>query len=362
MDPAREPFDPEVESGVADFVRFRDRHLARQIPEPPRPWQDLTAGLARMQQERISHHRARHWFLRPGGLVAVAALAAMTYVIGVRRDTTTAPPPVKTVPSAAPAPASAKAERPASASSTSSEPAPPLPDPRVEVRILSVLHAAGADLGDPVEIRFDRGTWKVAALGLEAARAAQLREALAVLPAVQLVVDGAGPAGVDIGRPAAPPDTIAPPALIFAPQLESYFGSKAELLKAIDGALDHSQAVLAHAYALHDLEQRFPPAVEAALGEPERRLLDNIRLDHNRAVSAERGGVAADFRGLAGALGISTPVPSEVRVPLLDAAVRWDRILGVVLGGAGTGRAPSLLKQDLSDAYADLQRSLEGVR
>jgi len=233
-------------------------------------------------------------------------------------------------------------------------------DRNVEVHILAALHRVGADLGDPIEVQFADRHWKVLAIESNPARVETLRQVIGALSGVELVLNPERLVIEGLSEPpAATRDAKSPAAvLIFASQLERYFGSRAELNSAADRALDRSQAILARAHALDRLDREFPPNIAKELGAPEIETLRMIRADHYRAAASMRRGLETDFALLAAALGLENPTASDARPALLTAAARWDHALAVVLGGAATNLAQDQLKAELSAAYAGVHRSL----
>jgi hypothetical protein len=164
--------------------------------------------------------------------------------------------------------------------------APPAPRPATvrplavrQLRALVALHSIYADLGE-VEISAAGGTLAIRSVGIDAARREQIRQALGSVDGVEVTLDDGGPAPPPKVRSggAAKPVPEAPLRGLLASKLDS----GASIDEALDRILDTSDAMLAQAFALHSLADRFPPAAEAALTDADRASLLQLRDDYSR--------------------------------------------------------------------------------
>ena len=153
-------------------------------------------------------------------------------------------------------------------------PPPPSIGPAEELRVIAALHRIGADLGDPVEVARENNAVVVKGTGLTPQREAQVRDAVAEVAGTVVRFDepGADRLGVVETRRV---DVAA----ASRTELGSRLGED-----TVNRILDASEAVMARAYALRALARRFPPPVEAALPEADRRLLGSLRSEHSIAL------------------------------------------------------------------------------
>lgn len=341
----------EMRALVGDFVRYRTRILIPSRPAPPRPWADLPFDRVRPPALSAtpfsSSSTAARLAWRPAALAIVLALAmaaagylAVTVAQQQQRQAISKPPQ--------PRPPAVGLPQPAVASPAPRAPAANARTELTEIQILAALHRIGADLGEAIELRREAGAWTVAAIALGPGRESEVRAALP--PAVRFVIEQPRPSPeAALGRPA----TGAVAALAPPNALTSRLGGPAAFERTANRILEESDALLGRAYALRNLERRFPS--EAALDSASRELLGQMRRDHRSAFTAHAGQLEELTRPVRDALN-APPVRRGAGPPhdRVEAGQRLDQVLNALLAGAPTAKSEDELAAELSEALGRL--------
>lgn len=236
-----------------------------------------------------------------------------------------------------------------------------------ELKVLSVLHEIGADLGDPVEVQLSEGRVMVGGVGIAAQRQRQIHELLDSRPNV--VVQFSEPAPL----PSAPETaaqsaagTTAPPK---APAgLEEQLGGHAEFAAFSSQVLVWNDKAMAHAYALRKLAQRFPAAVEAGLNPEDRQLLRDMAREHTAAMTAQWANIRRVLIPVLISLGGSAPegqgAPSATQwqpaaEDLFRASRREEVLLSILLGVAPGEKAGADLPSQVLSAANQLRADVD---
>jgi hypothetical protein len=279
-----------------------------------------------------------------------------------------------------PAPATdvrADAARTGSAASSSASPAEaggrlpdaPLATPAEELQVLAALHRLGADLGEPVEVSRSGSHVVVSGLGVEPERQRQIEAALRNLPKTVLQFGVESGAGVpdQAQLPSRPPAMRQPGE--WPARLEDNIGGRAQVEQLVAAVLEQSEQMMARAFALRRLAERFPPAAEDQLGEPERRLLRGMLRDHAAALHWRVEEIQRTMRPALAALGVphaeaaGPPLPGDWQSATRELFARARRVeqeLAALLGGAPSEISPELLPSSLSEGLETLRAGAAG--
>jgi len=233
-----------------------------------------------------------------------------------------------------------------------------------ELQVVAALHEIGADLGDPVEVARTGSSVVVSGVGISPPRQKQIREAVAAIPHVQIQFsDPATAAAAD----AVVPDTPASPAKPSAIQsrVEQQIGGRAEFERFSSQILDRNEAMMARAYALRTMAERYP--TETEMTAEDRQLLHDILRDNAAGLTREIGvidrALTPVLTAMGGSAGNRSIAPQSTWEPSAEAVARAAHrveilvsvMMGATPGNAGVDRLPS----DLLSAIHDLRAELE---
>jgi len=219
-----------------------------------------------------------------------------------------------------------------------------------EVKVWALLHQLKADLGEPVEITRAEGKVRVSGVGLAEERQQEIAAQLAAVPHVE--VRFADPAPVP-ATAAAARATLRSGESPLAAELERAFGSRAMVDTVAAEALDHADALMARAYALRRLRERFPQGA-ATLPDSGAGALGAIERDHLNALLAHASQLdrllAPAMRSLGAADG-----GSEGERNLFAASYALERSVSMLFGGADAAGDARQLPARLLERLAQVQ-------
>jgi hypothetical protein len=221
-----------------------------------------------------------------------------------------------------------------------------------EVLVVAALHRIGADLGDPVRATVEGGKVSVGGIGLAPSREVEIREALALIPGVQINFQE----GHSVGSGASRSVTVVAGRSPFEARLLLWAGGQEAWEQYADRVLDESDAILARSHALRNLAMEFPDARRAELNPSAAAQLSEIAASHRAALDRHIAAIEALLAPVREALNAPAAVTPPAGRDLLAAAQRLDRVLSVVFGGAATDLTPTQLLAELSDASAGISK------
>jgi anti-sigma factor RsiW len=276
-------------------------------------------------------------------------------------------PPVNPIASAA---APAPEIRAASPAASSNNIAPTLAAPAIgdELRVLTALHEIGADLGDPVEVSRDSSQIVVSGVGIAPERQQEIQQALRSMPGV-VVRFRESPAADAQPQPAKP---VNPTTATDIPQVQAriaeQMGGRAHFDQLAAQVLDLSEPLMARAYALRRLVDRFPVAVEAELSPQDLATLRRLQREHTAALRQQtveleqilKPALKSSGRG-SSALGLSSDAWQPATEELFQSARSMEKLLAVMFGAAPGDVAASSaqLPAQLMTAVTDLRAKVE---
>ncbi len=241
--------------------------------------------------------------------------------------------------------------------------------PSDELRVFALLRSAGADLGEPIEVTRSGPHVLVSGVGVTEERRRELAAQLILLPRVKVEFSEAGPAA------AAPQaSSVTPQASARAPRqsrlpadIERQLGGRASFEQFSDQILDWNEALLSRAHALRRLAERFPPASESVLAEPEKQLLANLRRAHAAALHETALLIEARVHPVLLALGARPASPLDRFAgswqagaqELVAQARRLDANLAVMLGVVAGEQAVEDLPSQLISSLNRLRLTAE---
>lgn len=347
----------DLQATVTGFMRYKERILESQLPEPPAGWRNLkleferidrTVPPPRFQDRMVARYGVPA--IRVASVAVVLAVTSLGYVV-VRQFNAPAEiqpavpqerlvgQPVPGAPNRVPAPVLRVQEQAGGVA-----PHPATFKSNAEVQVVAALHRAGADLGEPIEITRDsQGQVIVTATSLESGRRAQVQQALAAISGVQLKFQDARPAGRGPARATA---LVEGGRLPWQAELEQILGGRAAVEGFGNTVLDLSDNVVARAHALRKLDEQF---AAAQLDPAERALVDQIAAEHRAELAKSAGELRKRVAPILAKLG--TGVSTSTKWPLLTAAQQTDQWMNVIFAGAATDR-------NLEQAAAELGRAL----
>jgi hypothetical protein len=240
-----------------------------------------------------------------------------------------------------------------------------------ELTVIAALHEIGADLGDPVEVSRSGESVRVSGVGLAPERQQAIHKQLDGLPRVTIdftnpeVSAGSSPAGgtePPVGNPA--------PGKVQA-RMEQQLGGHAEFERFSAKMIERDEALMARAYALSALAQRFSADTEAGLGEPDRKVLRQMARQHlgvleGEAAAMQRvlapvlvavGGNAVRARSAADRSSWQSAAEDLGRT-----ARRVDELLPVALGAAPAKGPTEAVPSELLSALANVEALAEQCR
>jgi hypothetical protein len=232
-----------------------------------------------------------------------------------------------------------------------------------ELHVLSALHEAGADLGDPIEISRSGGEILVAGIGIAPLRQQEIQNALRSQKRV--VVHFSEPASVKIEPEKEPSDDPAGAADFnrLQARMADQIGGRVIFSQLAAQILDLSEPMMARAFALRRLAARIPITAEAELSAPDRQLLGRLLREHIAALlrqTAEldrlltpilEGAAAPDSRGF--------PQRWQPAAEELFQSVRQvDKLLAVMFGAAAGESSGEQLPFQLRSSVAQLRARL----
>jgi anti-sigma factor RsiW len=246
-----------------------------------------------------------------------------------------------------------------------------------ELRVLAALHAIGADLGDPVEVKLEDGKVLVSGVGVPAERQREIRARLDAIPGVEIdfadAPAGVGQADAGLTPPAA---SEVPKAAPLEARIEKQLGGRVEFERFSAQMLDWTEAAMARAYALHALAERFPAVSEARMSTQDRGLLDDLAREHVRHLSARIDSLNRTLAPVLVALGgpqapaQGRPTGAQAWQPAAEeayrAARRAERLISLLMGAtaekADSRNAPADLLAALTEARAALADCEKALR
>lgn len=232
-----------------------------------------------------------------------------------------------------------------------------------ELRVLAALHQLGADLGDPVEVSRNGHEILVSGVGIPLARQQEIESALSSLPSVVVRFTSAAPANV-------PAQTVVPDAQgngSLQTQIAGQVGGRAHFDELAAQVLDLSEPLMARAYALRRIEERFPAAVEAQLGPEELASLRRMQREHTASLLLQTRELEQALKPVLKSASRSTSpnLASDAWQPateqLFQSARRVEKLLAVVFGAAPPDDAAntSQLPAQLMSAVTELRANVE---
>jgi hypothetical protein len=243
-------------------------------------------------------------------------------------------------------------------------PAEALATPEDTLHVLAALDAAGADVGDPIEISEDSAHRHVVVRGngLTPERRQLIAEALKPLPRVVLEFDsGAANPLAAQSAPAVERNSTDIPA-DFRRQLEDRFGGAVELQEVTDRVLESSASIVARAHALQTLATWFPPGVAVSMVDRDRELLRDLRQRHVAELRRLLTRMHGDLEPLLQGFAASAPVGStdwQSAVPgLVLSAQNADNLLNRLLAGSYTQSSGQDMLRGLPQELQRLEGSL----
>jgi hypothetical protein len=231
-----------------------------------------------------------------------------------------------------------------------------------ELKVWALLHRLNADLGEPVEITRAGGKVRVSGVGLADDRRQELTAELAAIPQVE--VQFSNPAAAP-ATPAAARATLRSGESPLAMELERAFGSRAMVDTVGAEALDHADALMARAYALRRLRERFPEG-SVSLPSGGAQTLTAIERDHLQALLAHAAQLdqllGPTLKSLGPAGGLTGGGAADGERTLFAASYGLERSVSMLFGGAeSAGEArqlPSRLLARLNQVQTLARRQL----
>ncbi len=264
-----------------------------------------------------------------------------------------APPPLAS--SAPPAPPAPVAVAPSSAT---------LAD---ELQVLAALHQVGADLGDPVEVTRTGGRILVSGVGVAPERRRRIQDALGGL--ANVVVRFSDPGDAELLPPAyASERAVGGGHTEYDGRLAEQLGGRLHFERLSAELLDRSDSMMARAYALRRLAQRFPQEAEDRLSAGDRELLHELGREHAEALGEHAAAMERILIPAMEPLGGTPPGAPPAIAPrpwqpaaeeIFRSARRVETLLAAMLGAA-SGEVPATgLPSELLAAMAELRVRVE---
>lgn len=239
---------------------------------------------------------------------------------------------------------------------------------QLELNVLVVLHRLHADLGEPVTVTHSSSKVEVGIWQLPPDRQNEIRTALQNQPRVVLqtvppiqrpMVAAAGP------LPPPTPTRITVPSDDEDQRLVKFFGDPDKEQAFTRGALSKSTNILAHLYALRNLQAQFPPEREETLSPTDRAELASIVQDHAAAVEASLRDLQGQLAPLEGAFKIAVTTSSsesdssttkwqDATLDALGTARNVDYLLRGVLTTSETSASPDAALPEVQQKLSHL--------
>lgn len=228
-----------------------------------------------------------------------------------------------------------------------------------ELRAMAALHDAGADLGEPFEIRRLADRLEVVGLGIPSARRQEIRAALEGLPYVAVRFEEPQPAR-EAGESRDVPETAAVSPL--QRMLEGRLGGRAAVSNLVDRTLDLTEASLARVHALRLLAERFPAAVEAQLGPADAAILNRLVRAHTSGLhmkSEQLRHILGQAFGEIEATRAAVSTPWQASIPDL---VRRTQMLDQMLSRGLAGSGPDVTSESIRSTVAQWSGDVRALR
>jgi hypothetical protein len=252
------------------------------------------------------------------------------------------------------------------------EPLPARPAPATigdELHVLAALHAAGADLGDPIEVSRTGGDVLVAGVGIAPERQREIHNALGSQKHV--VVHFSEPALSTLE-----PETEAPAESSASADIQrlqarmaEQVGGRAYFTQLATQVLDLSEPMMARAHALRRLAERIPIDLDAELSAPDRRLLRSLQREHVEALRRQAAEIDRLLMFPLESLSGATRTPPDSMTfagawqpateQLFQSARRVDKLLAVMFGAAAGESSAERLPSQLLSSLSQLRARLE---
>jgi hypothetical protein len=232
-----------------------------------------------------------------------------------------------------------------------------------EITARSVLHDLGADLGGEITVRTDADSGvEVSGFAGTPARRAELEAALNRIPGIRTrltTTEDLQARNKDGPAAGLLPGTAPQPAAI-GDFLSDRIPDTAEREAVVSKALDLTQALLSHTFALARLGERYPPDEENRLSGTSKATLGRIIADHNASLRA-----AAHDLGLQLTAMFGPPPPASAIAEgglwqdrtreVLRAAQRIDAGLSNLLSQARDSKTAGTMRRELASDVALLE-------
>jgi hypothetical protein len=367
----------ELQTAVADCVRYHQQFLAEALPAPPREWCDIYREFDRADAVTAPRRVFLPWRWGLAAATATLAMAGVYYykvyeapkefaVSNFEASSKITEPLIR---NSAESGAASVEVPPRSA--VPSRPAATVPGQTAsisnELQVMSVLHGIGADLGDPIQVSLSDNRVQVRGVGLAPARQQEILAALGPLPYVATNFSNPAPTALpeDAGATQTTVQTAASSA--YQARLEAQLGGRGPVDRFTGQMLNSNESAMAHAYALRLLAQQFPS--DASMSEQDRATLRGLVRDHLESmavpVASFEHSLVPVLNGL-GAASNSAPnaaynawqgASEQVFQAARRVEVLSSMLLGVTPGQSADPDLPSKLLGAVNELRADLDQN-----
>jgi hypothetical protein len=246
-----------------------------------------------------------------------------------------------------------------------------------QLRVMMTLHRLGADLGEPVTVTHSAHRVEVGVWQLPPERQSEIRSAL---QGDALVTVNSLPPKFQATRtldstafPASPvPARISVPSGDEDQRLLKFFGSAEKEQAFTKEALRKSTEILAHLYALRNLQAQFPPERELELAPSAQSQLDLMVQDHVKLATASLVGLEQQLTPLnrSFAVAMSDMNTAEdgdtkwqnVSIDALSTARAADHLLRDLLTTSNTSSTPDTALPELQEKLTHLSAEMKGLQ
>jgi hypothetical protein len=236
-----------------------------------------------------------------------------------------------------------------------------------ELQVVATLHQLGADLGDPIEVRRNGGKVLVSGIGISAGRQHQITDALRTTPNVELRFTNSTAATIEPEKET-PADTAVTEFRDLQARIARTMGGREFFDQLGAETLDLTESMMARAYALRLLAERFPPAAESQMSSSDRELLRKLRSEHTNVLRQQASQIDRALRPVLRSLGVAPLTAPDVSYStnweiatedLFQSARQVEKLSAVLFGASRADGSEDQTPPQLGLRIAELRSKLD---